>query len=144
MSQELVAPRPERKWGRLVGRSVATIVLAISFFGVLLLWTLSILTVSKFEKIFAQFGAPLPAATGWVISLTHLLQQHWFLSLALIVLVHAALAAWIWFGRWGWGLAISLLIIILSLAYVPFAALALFQPLVGITQAARAQGTGRP
>ncbi len=67
---------------------IAVIVIAFVVSGILL-----IKVVPQFEEIFAGFGAELPAFTQWVIGLSEIAQDYWFIGVI-------AVAAFIWgFGQ---------------------------------------------
>lgn len=79
----------EPLWMALQGR--LSYLLAVPFFGFITLTFIMLKLVPSFEKIFRDFGTPLPALTSVLINIANLTCSYWFLLLPLWLLAPAIL-----------------------------------------------------
>jgi len=125
----------------LAGRLLATLaVMGLT----LVVGGLLVFIVPKFERIFAEFGAQLPASTSALLDVSRLLRQYWFLAAPLPLAVLAALMVLVWKGRAGWAWAVLIAAILGLIGFLTCTVLALFMPLISIVQAARKSPSGGP
>jgi len=123
---------PARKPSGMAGRIAATTILAVSALPMAAVCWASVWIVPKFEAIFDDFGAVLPAPTCFVIAVSDLSRNYWPVAAALVLLLYGGLALFIWRVDWRSGLAASILLLLLSIIYWHVAVAALFAPLAQI------------
>jgi len=104
------------------------------------------LIAPRFEKIFAEFAAPLPSGTQSLLWFSHCCRDYALVVGFVLALSLAAAIFFIWKvrGRWAW---VTLICIVAGApvvmgTLVGWMVISLFLPLVSIIQAARAQGAG--
>jgi len=121
-----------------LGRITATLALAAAFLITLgVAWNL-VFTVPKYESIFAEFNARLPAATVSGIHVSHLCRDLWFLIGPVVLAVYLALTLLTWKTK-SWRAALWLCASLAVLSYVAYRLLAMSvaEPFNSLVRSAR-------
>jgi len=123
------------------GRIAAAVLLGISFLAVAGIGGGTMMyIVPHYEKIFRDFHTQLPAGTQILLNISHAVCTYWFVCVPLILTGYTSLFLLTLVGaRWWWKIVLALAITLTALALlsVPVIVIALFQPLVGLTQSVR-------